>query len=135
MIHRIVIDSNPYVSRFLNPTSVPGQAVKRAWSESTTLVSIATMLELRSVLRRDKFAKYVDQSKLAPYFEYVRIVAEQVTTNSTIRACRHPKDDKFLELAVDGKADLILTGDQDLLTLHPFRTVSILTPAQFLASI
>jgi len=51
---------------------------------------------------------------------------------TTIRVCRDPRDDKFLELAVDGRADLILTGDSDLLTLHPFRGIAILTPAQYL---
>jgi predicted nucleic acid-binding protein len=49
-----------------------------------------------------------------------------------IRACRDPKDDKFLELAVHGRADLIVTGDQDLHTLNPFRGIAILTPNAFL---
>jgi predicted nucleic acid-binding protein len=46
-------------------------------------------------------------------------------------ACRDPTDDKFLELAVSGNADLILSGDKDLLTLHPFRGIPIVTPAAF----
>ncbi|HEY3848734.1 MAG TPA: putative toxin-antitoxin system toxin component, PIN family, partial [Acetobacteraceae bacterium] len=46
-------------------------------------------------------------------------------------ACRDPTDDKFLELAVSGKADLILSGDKDLLTLHPFRSIPIVAPATF----
>lgn len=49
-----------------------------------------------------------------------------------IRACRDPKDDKFLELAIDGRADAIVTGDQDLLVLHPFRGIAVLTPAEYL---
>jgi predicted nucleic acid-binding protein len=48
-----------------------------------------------------------------------------------IVACRDPTDDKFLELAVSGNADLILSGDKDLLTLHPFRGIPIVTPAAF----
>jgi predicted nucleic acid-binding protein len=52
-----------------------------------------------------------------------------------VRACRDPKDDKFLELAVSGAACCVVTGDQDLLALHPFRSVSILTPAQFLEAL
>jgi putative PIN family toxin of toxin-antitoxin system len=50
-----------------------------------------------------------------------------------IRACRDPRDDKFLELAVHGRAEAILTGDRDLLELHPFRGIAILAPAVFLA--
>ena len=53
-----------------------------------------------------------------------------VTT--TIRRCRDPKDDKFLELAVDAKADWIITGDKDLLELSPFQSTSILTPSSAL---
>ncbi len=49
-----------------------------------------------------------------------------------IKACRHPKDDKFLELAVDGHADVIITGDKDLLALHPFEGIDILRPLDYL---
>ena len=60
-------------------------------------------------------------------------MAEWVAVTSTVRLCRDPKDDKFLELAVDGEAHWLVTGDQDLLALSPFRTVTVLTPAQVLA--
>jgi predicted nucleic acid-binding protein len=53
----------------------------------------------------------------------------------SIRACRDPRDDKFLEVAVHGRADLILTGDSDLLALHPFQGIAILTPAAFLEAV
>jgi uncharacterized protein len=49
-----------------------------------------------------------------------------------VQACRDPKDDKFLELAVNGNADLIVTGDQDLLVLRQFRNILISTPADYL---
>ena len=57
--------------------------------------------------------------------------AELVDITERIAACRDPKDDKFLELAVSGKADLIVSGDGDLLDLNPFREIPILTPAGF----
>jgi len=59
-------------------------------------------------------------------------VAILVEIQAPIRACRDPKDDKFLELAVDGRADAIVTGDGDLLDLHPFRGIAILMPADYL---
>jgi predicted nucleic acid-binding protein len=49
-----------------------------------------------------------------------------------IVACRDPKDDKLLELAVCGQAEYIVTGDADLIALHPFQGVQILTPNTFL---
>ena len=52
-----------------------------------------------------------------------------------VTACRDPDDDMFLEVAVNGRATHIVTGDKDLLALHPFRGIPILTPADFLALI
>ena len=49
-----------------------------------------------------------------------------------IVVCRDPKDDHVLELAVNGQATCVVSGDNDLLTLHPFRDIPILKPAEFL---
>jgi predicted nucleic acid-binding protein len=50
-----------------------------------------------------------------------------------VQICRDPKDDKFPDVAIDGRADLIVTGDTDLLVLHPFEGIGIVTPAAYLA--
>jgi uncharacterized protein len=57
--------------------------------------------------------------------------AELVPITELITACRDFTDDKFLELAVNGHADLIISGDRDLLALDPFRDIPIVTPAVF----
>jgi putative PIN family toxin of toxin-antitoxin system len=129
---RIVIDTNVYVSRLLREQSTPGQAVKRAWNEALTLVSTATLDELRAVLLRPKLAPYIQPGSREPYLVQVSEIAELISISHTIHACRDSKDDKFLEVAVDGRADLIVTGDRDLLDLHPFRGIAILTPAEYL---
>ncbi len=59
--------------------------------------------------------------------------AELIPITERITACRDTKDDKFLEVAVNGQADFIITGDADLLVLNPFRDVPIVTPATFLS--
>ena len=61
--------------------------------------------------------------------------AELVAITERIAACRDPKDDKFLELAVNGQADLIVSGDADLLALNPFRDIPIVTPATFVQGV
>lgn len=61
--------------------------------------------------------------------------AELVAITQRIAACRDPTDDKFLELAVNGRADAIVTGDADLLALNPFRGIPIVTPAIFVRSL
>jgi putative PIN family toxin of toxin-antitoxin system len=57
--------------------------------------------------------------------------AETVLIAERVAACRDPTDDKFLELAVNGHGDLIVSGDADLLALNPFRDIPIVTPAAF----
>jgi putative PIN family toxin of toxin-antitoxin system len=132
MKQRIVIDTNVYVSRLLREQSVPGQAVGRAWREATTLVSSATLDELRAVLSRQKFVRYIRPESVEPFLAKVWQLATLVSIPSPIRACRDPRDDKFLEVAVHGRADLIVTGDADLLALHPFQGIAILSPAAYL---
>jgi putative PIN family toxin of toxin-antitoxin system len=97
------------------------------------LVSGATLLELRGVLARPKFARYVDPREVEPFFSRIWDASEHINIHSVIQACRHPVDNKFLELAFDGQADLILTGDRDLLALHPFRGIPVVTPTQYLS--
>jgi len=132
MSRRVVIDTNVYVSRALGIGPIPRMAVDKAWLEATTLFSTATWAELNAVLRRPKFAPYIQPATLGPYLERIRSFAMFVQTPTSIRACRDPKDDKFLEVAVHGSADVIVTGDSDLLDLHPFRGIAILTPADYL---
>jgi putative PIN family toxin of toxin-antitoxin system len=135
MRKRIVIDTNVYVSRYLRPGSVPGQAVARAWREADILISLPVWDELRVVLRREKFTRYVQANTLASFLREVWDASELISIPPSIRACRDPRDDKFLEVAVHGRADLILTGDSDLLALHPFQGIAILTPAAFLEAV
>ena len=61
--------------------------------------------------------------------------AELVEVTNSITDCRDPKDNKFLELAVSDNATHIITGDSDLLTLHPFRGIVIVTPEDFVAAV
>ena len=129
---RIVIDTNVYVSRFLRPDSKPGQTVVKVWLTAIPLLSTATWQELRAVLNRSKFARYIQPGTLEPFLSKVWLQSELVLVPMPIRACRDPRDDKFLEVAVHGRADAILTGDEDLLALHPFHGIAILTPAAYL---
>jgi uncharacterized protein len=59
--------------------------------------------------------------------------SEVITPNITIKACRDPKDDMYLELSVIGQAEAIITNDKDLLVLHPFENILIITPKEFLS--
>ena len=65
--------------------------------------------------------------------EEIRQNGKLIETKSNVKVCRDDTDDKFLNLAIDGEADVILSRDPDLLILHPFEGIPILTPALFLA--
>lgn len=130
---RIVVDTNVMISRLLRPPSVPGQAMRCAVDEGTLLVSEATMGELADVLARPKLDPYVSVEERQQFLLLLARIVEMVPILHRIRACRDPKDDKFLEAAVNGEADIIISGDRDLVDLHPFRGIPIVTPAIFLA--
>ena len=130
---RVVVDTNALVSRLLLPNSTAGQAVRKAVDQAELLVSEATMEELADVLARPKFDRYVTVADRQEFLRLLGRVARLTPILHAVRACRDPRDDKFLELAVNGEADTIVTGDRDLLALDPFRGIAIVTPARYLA--
>ncbi|MCA1625349.1 MAG: putative toxin-antitoxin system toxin component, PIN family [Acidobacteria bacterium] len=128
---RGVFDNNVLVSAALL-AGVPRQAIDKLLDNGTVLVSVPVLLELAEVLNREKFDKYVTHYERMRFMVSFLKVAEMVEISETITVCRDPKDDKLLELAVDGNADFLVTGDKDLLVLNPFRGVEIITPREFL---
>ncbi len=130
---RVVVDTNGLISRLLLPQSVPGRAVRHAVDVGSILVSEATMAELATVLARAKFDAYVSVADRQQFIRLLGRIVEMVPILRPVQACRDSKDDKFLEVAVNGEADLIITGDKDLLILHPFMGIPILSPRDYLA--
>jgi len=129
---RIVIDTNVYLSHVLNLYSVPSRAILRAMNSAEILISSAIAAEIVEVVNRPKFDRYVRPAIRQATLSKILSIATLVEPSLSVRACRDPRDDKFLELAVDGRADLILSGDRDLLVLSPFRGISVVTPTQYL---
>src|SRR5262245_21920349 len=132
---RTVIDTGVAVSAVLLPRSVPRQAFDAAAARGKLLVSEATVAELDEVLRRPKFNKYIPEEKRLEFLAALVQEAEEVVVTEVITICRDAKDNKFLELAVCGRASHIVSGDGDLLVLHPFRGIAVVTPQAFLASL
>ena len=98
------------------------------------LKSVTTEREILSVLERPHIAA-VTVPSFRDDLAKMLARAELVTIVQRITACRDPHDDKFLELAVNGHADLIVSGDSDLLALNPFRDIAIVTPAAFVQAV
>jgi putative PIN family toxin of toxin-antitoxin system len=128
---RLVVDTNVVLSGILFAGSVPAEALLKAQA-ATILTSEATRHELAEVMGRSRFDRYIERDLRQRLVEEYINASVAVDIPYPIHACRDPRDDKFLELAVHGRADAILTGDLDLLALHPFYGIDILTPAAYL---
>ena len=129
---RFVFDTNTIVSAFLFDESIPQKALQEALAHGEVLLSTKVLEELAEVLRRSKFDRYVSRKTREQFLRALIQVAVLIEITETFHACRDAKDDKFLELAVSGNASHLISGDEDLLVLNPFRGVSIVTPRQFL---
>lgn len=128
---RCVLDSNLLVSALLSPGSKPRLALDHVRRHGTILLSYETLAEISEVLHRDRFRRYIDEEDIRLFLAALTRESEWIDVDVRITACRDPKDDKFLSLAVSGRATHIVTGDADLLALHPFQGITILTPAAF----
>jgi putative PIN family toxin of toxin-antitoxin system len=129
---RVVIDTNVFISQLLMPKSIPAAVVRLVLRRGTVLSSAEHLRELFDVAMRPKFDAYASREVR---IEQVRRLAELVEPVQIIRRinrCRDPKDNMLLEIAANGRASCIVTGDDDLLTLHPFEGVMIVKPFDFL---
>lgn len=132
---RIVFDCNVAVSAVLLRNSLPRQAIDIASTKGKLLVSSSTVEVLTEVLQRSKFDRYLTDRECSEFLTALVNVAELVVVTESVHDCRDPKDNKYLELAVSGRASHVVSGDADLLALHPFRGIAILTPQAFLESL
>jgi uncharacterized protein len=132
LVSRVVADTNVIVSRLILPESTSAQAIRRVELESVLLFSDATMIELADVLARARFDRYISRENRQRFILDLCGLVEFVPVIQTVRECRDPEDDKILEVALNGRADVIITGDEDLLALHPWREIAIVTPAEYL---
>ena len=130
---RIVLDTNVLVSALLFYNSEIARAARLALDHHDVLASHDTMHELKRVLQKPKIQKYADADKLAAFFLSYKRITIHTEILIPVTLSRDPKDDKFLEVALNGGADLLITGDQDLLVLHPFQSTAIITPTEFLS--
>ncbi|MBN4063640.1 putative toxin-antitoxin system toxin component, PIN family [Cardiobacterium sp. AH-315-I02] len=131
-VPRLVFDTNTLISGLLLPDSQPAHAVKKGLHEGKIIVSSNTLNELAEVLSRAKFNRYISLEDRKEYFRYFARVVEKIEIIRKVKSCRDPKDDKFLEVAINGEAEIIINGDKDLLILHPYQSIQIVTPIHYL---
>lgn len=129
---RVVFDTNALISALIVPSSVPAKALDLAVEHFEIIVSKATWQEFEQKIKKTSLERYFRNThdRDAAVHAINRVVTH-VAVRSVVTDCRDPKDNPFLELALDGKADAIISGDKDLLVLNPWRGVCIQSPGDF----
>ena len=129
---RVVIDTNLWIS-FLLTRDFTKLDQLLSNDKLILLVSQELLEEIMEVAQRPKFRKYFNLSDLTELLINLKQKAELVQVTSQITICRDDKDNFLLSLATDGSATHILTGDKDLLILHPFGEIQILKIMDYLS--
>lgn len=105
-----------------------------AAASATLLFSDPTFVELARRLARSKFDRYRSPDQMDAWLDWLVDLSEWVTSWDEVSACRDPDDGLFLAIALAGEADVLITGDADLLILDPFEGLPSVSPARFLES-
>ena len=130
--NRVVIDTNVFISALLNPLGTPKKVINITVSQFTILQSEATYQELATRIGKKKFDKYLEKDDRLDFLSSLRNRSLFVDIWHETRVCSDLDDNKFLELAVSGMAQYIITGDKELLILNTYQGIPIITPAEFL---
>jgi len=128
---RLVLDTNVLVSAILSPNSIAAKVLNWGEDNGVILYSEATLREVLSVLKRSKFSKYIDHDDIDGLSIRIKTVWLFIEILNQVSLCRDPKDDKFINLALNGNASHLITGDNDLLVLNSIENISIINPRTF----
>jgi len=137
---RAVLDANVFISALIRPTGPPGQILDR-WIKQRSfglIVSPAIVAELRRAARYDHVKRYVPLTpqEVEAWISSIQLTAEQVAPERSVRAvAADPDDDKYIDAAIQGGADFVVSGDSHLLEVREFEGVRIVTPRAFLEKI
>lgn len=132
---RLVLDTNVFVSALLFESSTPARVLDHAFDRCQLIFTDNTQRELIATMTSVKLDRYVALARREALLLRVAPLIELAAVWQLVRVCRDPHDDAVLEAGVNGAADAIVTGDKDLLSLHPFSGIRIVTPANYLASL
>jgi len=123
--YRVIIDTNIWVS-FLIGKMLSGLDDLIIDNRVQLLLSDELLEELNDVLHRPKFQKYFSVDMINELISLMLGKIEMVEIKETFDVCRDPKDNFLLDLCLSGKADYLVTGDEDLLSLNPFKETQII---------
>ncbi len=127
---RVVIDTNIWISYLIG--SLLQEIDERiVLKEIKIVVSEELLKELAEVSSRPKFKNIFTSKRIKELFSLLDNYAIVIMPKQKVNVCRDKKDNFLLEIALEGKADYLVTGDEDLLILNPFHNIKILNPRDF----
>ena len=127
---KCVVDTNVLISAALSKDA-PFRILEHLIKNNALIFSKETISELSSRIIQPKFDKYVSAEDREAYVNNLILSADLVIIDNLIQGCRDRDDDKFLETAVKSNAHFIISGDQDILTMHRFEGIDIVTVQEF----
>ena len=129
----IVVDTNVIISAGLLPNSSTAKALAAAFDHFVLAQNTDTWEELITRIQKPKLDRYFSEAHArTEYLLYISTNTEFFEIEATATECSDATDNKFLALAVDAGADIIVTGDNALKVLHPYKGIEILSPGEFL---
>ena len=128
---KVILDTNLWISFLItkNHTEIDDLIIK---GKIKLIFSTELVEEFLTVTSRSKFKKYFNKQDIEELLEIFDTFAELINVKLEISECRDPKDNFLLSLAAESKADYLVTGDFDLLTLKKIRKTKILTWKDFI---
>jgi len=124
---KVVIDTNIWISYLLG-SLLQGMDEKILSKEIKVVVSNETLKEMSEVSSRPKFKNIFTAKRIKELFSLLDSYAIVVSPSQKVNVCRDGKDNFLLEVALEGEADYLVTGDEDLLVLDPFHNTKIVKP-------
>ena len=128
---RIVLDTNIFIY-FLISNSFHKLDKRLKSGQIRLLFSEELLSEFLQVVSRAKFKKYFSNKEVTELLDNLHDSADFIEVYSRVTTCRDKKDNFLLELCADGKADYLITGDEDLLSIKKFRKTTILKISDYL---
>ena len=129
----VVLDTSTVVSAALKINSTPEQALIAALASPNDMITSQEIEdEYREVLGRPKFDRFASLHRRQSTLDTILSGARKLIIRDIVQECRDPADDKFLSLAATGSAGVIVSSDDDLRTLNPWRGIPVVSPADFL---
>jgi uncharacterized protein len=140
LLRRAVLDTSTLVGAALKSGSVPHQALLLALARCDVCASVPTWLELERVMQHRRFDRYLARDIRLEFAAMLRQSMHFFAVTPADEAalqppCRDASDNKFLALVQVCQSDVLVSSDDDLLVLHPWRGVPVLRPAEFLAGL